>query len=52
MACQQFIQQINWPEYIMDNQPKDGMIVIPAYHQGIQTQDEVDDALVAVIHDW
>jgi hypothetical protein len=38
MAAEQFIEQINGPEYVVDNQQQYGMIVIPADHERINAQ--------------
>jgi hypothetical protein len=51
VAGQQFVQQVNGPEDIMNDEPEDGMVVIPAYHQGIQAQQEIDDAGISSVHD-
>ena len=35
VTYKQFINQVNRPEYIVDNEKKNRMIVMPAYHQGV-----------------
>ena len=50
MADQQFIDQVNGPEDIMDQQVQKGMIVIPTDHDRIETQDQVEDAFFPVFH--
>jgi hypothetical protein len=43
VTYKQFINQINWPEYVMNNKKKNGMIVMPAYHQGVDSQNKIDN---------
>jgi hypothetical protein len=35
MASEEFIKQIKRPKQIVDDQEEDGMIIIPAHHEGI-----------------
>jgi hypothetical protein len=35
---QNFIYQINWPENPMDNEPEDGVVIIPADQHGINAE--------------
>ena len=37
----QFIYQINRPEYIMYDEPYNGMVIIPTDHYGIKTEYKV-----------
>jgi hypothetical protein len=50
MADQHFIDEVNGPEDIMDQREKKGMVVIPADHDRIETQDQVEDAFFPVFH--
>ena len=50
MAGQEFIDQVDGPEDIMDDQQEDRMIIMPAYEQGVDAQDAVEDARVPVVH--
>jgi hypothetical protein len=34
----------------MHDEPEYGMIVVPAYHNGIQSQDEINDAGISFVH--
>jgi hypothetical protein len=44
MPDKQFINQVYGPEYVVNNEKKNGMVVMPAYHQGIDPQDKINDA--------
>jgi hypothetical protein len=33
ISCQHFIDQVDWPENIVDEQQNKGMVIIPAYHE-------------------
>jgi hypothetical protein len=50
MAGEQLIQQVDRPENIVDNEQYDGVIVIPANHQRIETQNKINNAFIPVIH--
>jgi hypothetical protein len=50
MAGQQLINEIDGPEDIMDDHQDDGVVVVPAYQDGVDPEDAVDDAFVPVIH--
>jgi hypothetical protein len=50
VADQQFIDQVDGPEDIMDDQQQDRMIVMPAYQQRVDTQDAVENARIPVVH--
>jgi hypothetical protein len=47
---EQFVDQVDGPENIVPDQQQDGMVVIPTDHQGIESQDKIDDAFVPVVH--
>jgi hypothetical protein len=47
---QQLIDQVDRPEDIMDDQQDYRVVVMPADHKGINTQNAVDDAGVPVVH--
>ena len=44
VADEQFIDQVDRPENIMDDQQEDRMIVMPAYQQRVDAEDAVEDA--------
>jgi hypothetical protein len=44
VADQQFIDQIDRPEDIVENQQDPIMVVVPAYHERIDAQDAINDA--------
>jgi hypothetical protein len=50
MPGQQLIDQVDGPEDVMDDHEDDRMVVIPAYQDGVDAQDAIDDAFVPVIH--
>ena len=50
MPTKYFINQIQRPEYIVNEQQNERMIVIPTDHEGINPQDEIDDAPVSPVH--
>ena len=50
MALQQFVDQVDRPEYEMDDDQEQGVVVIPAYKDGINAQKRIDDAFVPVAH--
>jgi hypothetical protein len=50
MALQQFVDQVDRPEDEMDDDQEQGVVVIPAYQDGINAQKRIDDAFVPVAH--
>jgi hypothetical protein len=50
MADQELVNQVDGPEDIVDDQQEQRMVIIPTDHQGVDTQDTVDDARVSVVH--
>jgi hypothetical protein len=50
VADQEFIDQVDGPEDIVDDQQDDRMVVVPADHEGVETQDAIDYAGIAVVH--
>jgi hypothetical protein len=44
VADQQFVDQVDGPEDIMDDQQEDRMVVMPAYQERIDTEDTIEDA--------
>lgn len=47
---QQLIDQVDRPEDKMDEQQDDGVVIIPAYHEGIDTQNGIYNAGISVVH--
>jgi hypothetical protein len=50
MADEEFVDKIDRPDDPMDEQEDPVVVVVPADHQGIQAQEEVDDARIAAVH--
>jgi hypothetical protein len=50
VSYEEFIDQINGPEDKVYDQQDEAVVVIPAYHQGVDAQDAVDDTRVPVVH--
>ena len=50
MTDQQFIDQIDGPEDIMNDQQEYRVVVMPADHEGIDSQNAVDNTGVPVVH--
>jgi len=50
MALQDFVHQVDGPENIMDNQVKNGMVIMPADQQGINTEQKINNATVFATH--
>jgi hypothetical protein len=50
MADQQFVDEVDGPEDIMDDQQDQRVVIKPTDHQRIEAEDEIDDAGVSV-HD-
>jgi hypothetical protein len=50
VADQQFVDEINGPEDPMDDQEEPTVVIVPTDHEGINTQDEIDDAGVSGVH--
>jgi hypothetical protein len=50
MAGQQFVDQINRPENIVDDQQYPAMIVMPADHQRIEAEQGVDNSGRSSVH--
>ena len=50
MADEQFINQINGPKYIVNNEQENRMIVMPAYHQGIDAQNKIYNTSIPFFH--
>lgn len=44
MSDEQFIDQVDRPEDVVDDEQDNGMVVMPAYQERVDTQDTVDDA--------
>lgn len=50
IAAEYFVDQVQRPEYIMDDQQEKGMIVVPTDHYGINSKHEINDAAVSLVH--
>jgi hypothetical protein len=50
VALKNFIYQVNGPEYIVYNKIEKRMVIIPADKQGINPQQEINNAAVFAIH--
>ena len=50
MPAEYFINQIQRPEYIVNEQQNERMIVIPTDHEGINPQDEIKYTPVSSFH--
>ena len=53
MADQQLIDQVDGPENIVDEQQYPVVVIVPADHERIQAEKEIDDAGgSSVVHVW
>ena len=50
MPGQQFVKEIERPQNVVDNEQDYGMIVIPAYHQWVNTQSKINNAFIPAAH--
>jgi hypothetical protein len=41
---EELVDQVDGPEYVVDEHEDQGMVVIPADHQGVDAQDTVNNA--------
>ena len=46
----QFINQVDGPEYIVNNEKENGMIVMPAYHQAVDSQNKINNTSIPGFH--
>lgn len=44
MTDQQLVDQINWPEDIVEDQKDPIVVIVPADHERIDAQDAINDA--------
>ena len=44
VADEEFVDEVDGPEDVVDDQQENGVIVVPADHEGIDAQDAVEDA--------
>ena len=50
VACQEFVDEVDGPEYPMDDQEEPTVVVVPTDQEGVNAQDEIDDAGVSAVH--
>jgi hypothetical protein len=50
MADQEFIDEVDRPENVVDQQQEPTMIVVPTDHQRVEAEDAIEDARVRVVH--
>ena len=50
MADQEFINEVDGPENVVDQQQDPTVIVMPTDHQRIEAEDAIEDARVRVVH--
>jgi len=50
VADEEFVDQVDGPEDIMDDQQDQIVVVVPTDHQGVESQNAVEYAGVAVVH--
>jgi len=41
MTGQEFIYEVNRPEYPVNDQPENGMVIVPADHHGINSKQKI-----------
>jgi hypothetical protein len=47
---QQFIDQVDGPEDIVDEQQDPAMVIVPADHERVQAEKEIDNAGGSAVH--
>jgi hypothetical protein len=50
VAGQQFIDQIDGPENVMDDQQNPVMVIMPADHERVQAEEEIDNTGRSAVH--
>jgi hypothetical protein len=50
MADQQLIDQVDGPEDIVDEQQNPAMVIVPADHERVQTEEEIDNTGSSAVH--
>jgi hypothetical protein len=50
VADEELVDKVNGPEDIVDDQQDQGVVVVPADHQGIEPQNGVEYAGIAIVH--
>lgn len=50
VADQQFIDQVDGPEDIVDEQQDPAMVIVPADHERVQAEKEIDNAGGSAVH--
>jgi hypothetical protein len=51
VADEEFVDEVNGPDDPVDDQEDPIVVVMPTDHQGVDAQDEIDDAGVSGVHD-
>jgi hypothetical protein len=52
VADQQFVDQVDGPEDIVDEQQNPAMVIVPADHERVQAKEEIDNTGGSAIHGW
>jgi hypothetical protein len=52
VADQELIDQINGPEDIVDKQQDPVVVIVPADHERVQAEKEIDNAGGSAVHGW
>jgi hypothetical protein len=50
MADEKFVDEVDGPDDPVDEQEDPVVVVVPTDHQGVETQDEIDDAGISAVH--
>ena len=50
MPAQQFIHEVDGPEDPVQDQEKNGMVVMPADHHGINAQEKIENTLISHVY--
>jgi hypothetical protein len=50
VADQQLVDEVDGPEDIVDEKQEPAMVIVPADHQRVEAEDEIDDTGISVIH--
>ena len=50
MADEEFVDEVDGPEDVVDDQQNDRVVVMPADQEGIDAEDAVEYACIAVVH--
>lgn len=50
VADEELVDEVDGPEDPVDDKEDPVVVVVPTDHQGVEAQDEVDDAGIAAVH--